>query len=130
MPEDKDGLGRGQISPEEREAIRRRSEGLGKRLDQVKTRQGVDRPEQVDRGAAYGQAVKIGAELVVGLAFGGAIGWFLDRQFGTLPVLLIVFVLLGFVAGMLNVVRSARKAQAEAEPLQRAASSVADDDDA
>ena len=42
---------------------------------------------------------------------------------------MIVLVILGFAAGLLNVVRAAQKAQAENEPLQRAAPSVTDDDD-
>jgi len=42
---------------------------------------------------------------------------------------MIVLFILGFAAGLLNVVRSAQQAQAQNEPLQRAAPSVADDDD-
>jgi ATP synthase protein I len=38
---------------------------------------------------------------------GGVIGWGLDHFVGTKPWGLIVFVLLGFVAGVLNVMRSA-----------------------
>lgn len=76
-----------------------------------------------------GQAFKIVAELVIGVGVGGFIGWALDRQLGTAPWLLIVFFLFGFAAGMLNVIRTARKMQAEAEPLQRAARPVKDDDD-
>ncbi|MFN0218741.1 MAG: AtpZ/AtpI family protein [Hyphomicrobium sp.] len=102
---------------------------IGKRLDEVNSRRSVGQPEHPERGAAYGQAIKISAELIVGLVFGGAIGWFLDKQFGTMPVLLICFVMLGFAAGLLNVVRGARRAQAAAEPLQRAARSVANDDE-
>ena len=41
---------------------------------------------------------------------------------------LIVFVILGFAAGMLNVIRTAQQMQAEAEHLQRSAPSVPDDD--
>ncbi|MBX9683512.1 MAG: AtpZ/AtpI family protein [Hyphomicrobium sp.] len=123
------GPGHGQISPEERAALKQRSEGIGKRLDEVKSRQVAGRPHDTARGAAYGQAFKIAAELIAGLVFGGAVGWFLDKQFGTLPFLLVLFVMLGFAAGLLNVIRGARQAQAAAEPLQRASPSVADDED-
>ncbi|MGQ0456413.1 MAG: AtpZ/AtpI family protein [Hyphomicrobium sp.] len=130
MPEDDEGLRpSGQISPEERDALKRRSDVIGKRLDEVKSRHAPGPSGHPERGAAYSQAIKLAAELVVGLAFGGAVGWFLDRQFGTMPFLLILFVMLGFAAGLLNVVKGARRAQAAAEPLQRAAKSVADDDD-
>jgi F0F1-type ATP synthase assembly protein I len=43
--------------------------------------------------------------------------------------LLVVCLLLGFAAGMSNVLRTARRMQAEAEPLQRAAKPVEDDED-
>jgi ATP synthase protein I len=76
-----------------------------------------------------GQAMKIAIELVVGIAVGGFIGKVLDDQFGTRPWLLIVFLMLGFAAGILNIVRTARRLQAEAEPLQRSAKSVPDDEE-
>lgn len=131
MPDQGDdlGSGRGQISPEDREALKRRSDVIGKRLDELKPRQSAGQPGTNVRGAAYGQAFKIAAELIAGLVFGGAVGWFLDRQFGTLPLLLVLFVMLGFAAGLLNVIRGARQAQALAEPLQRASPSVRDADD-
>lgn len=121
--------GRGQISPEDREAFRKRASDLGDRLDKVKSRHEPERQEAAVRGAAMGQAFKIAIELVVGVAAGGFIGWVLDRQFGTAPWLLIVFLILGFAAGMLNVIRTARRMQAQAEPLQRQAQSVKDDED-
>jgi F0F1-type ATP synthase assembly protein I len=39
-----------------------------------------------------------------------------------------VFLMLGFAAGLSNIVRTARRLQAEAEPLQRAAKPVVDDE--
>jgi len=76
-----------------------------------------------------GQAMKIAIELVVGIAVGGFIGKILDDQFGTAPWLLIVFLMLGFAAGLMNIVRTARRLQAEAEPMQRSAKAVPDDDE-
>lgn len=120
--------GRGELSPEEREAFRRRAAELGQKLDSVKA-QKAPPPERVDRGAAYGRAMKIAIELVVGIVVGGFLGRLLDSQLGTQPWLMILFLLLGFAAGLLNVVRQARRMQAEAEPLQRSAKPVADDED-
>jgi ATP synthase protein I len=122
------GSGRGEISPEDREALRARAAGLGERLEQVKAR----RAPQLDnaaRGAALGQAFKIAIELVVGVLFGGLVGWFLDGYFGSRPWLLVLFLVLGFAAGLMNVVRSARRMQEAAAPLQRAAPSVIEPDD-
>ncbi|HKS84427.1 MAG TPA: AtpZ/AtpI family protein, partial [Pseudolabrys sp.] len=46
-------------------------------------------------------------ELVAGVLVGAAVGWLLDRWLGTSPWGLIVFFLLGFAAGVLNVMRAA-----------------------
>jgi ATP synthase protein I len=76
-----------------------------------------------------GDAFKLAIELVVGVVVGTGMGWVLDRQLGTAPWFLIVFLLLGFAAGMSNLIRAARRMQAASEPLQRSAPSVPDDDD-
>jgi ATP synthase protein I len=55
----------------------------------------------------YGQALKLSSEFIAGIAVGIVIGWVIDRFAGTSPWGLIVFLLLGFGAGVLNVLRSA-----------------------
>jgi ATP synthase protein I len=57
--------------------------------------------------AGYGQALKLSSEFIAGVGVGAGIGWFVDRMAGTSPFGLIVFLLLGFAAGVLNVMRSA-----------------------
>lgn len=131
--------GRGEISPADREAFRKRAADLGARLDKVRGVSEVkskaasaSTPDDGSRGAAFGQATKISVELVVGIAVGGFIGKVLDGQFGTAPWGLIVFLMLGFAAALSNIVRMARQLQAEAEPLQKAAKPAAqenEDDD-
>jgi ATP synthase protein I len=123
--------GNGEISPEDREAIRKRSEELGQKLDALKAQRAkVERPAAQQRSQSdFGAAFKFAAELIVGVVVGGGLGWALDKQFGTAPWLMIVLVILGFAAGLLNVVRAAQEAQAKNEPLQKAAPSVKDDDD-
>lgn len=122
--------GRGEISPEQREAFQERSDALGKRLDQVKARRTP--PQSGDaraRGEAFARAFRFVAELIVGVGVGGFIGWALDRWLGTQPWLLVLFVALGFTAGVMNVIRAAQKAQAEALASQLASPSVQDDDE-
>jgi len=111
--------------------MRRRAEEIGKRLNEAKSRQAAHEPQgdATARGNALGQAFKIAVELVAGVGVGGFLGWTLDRQIGTAPWLLIVFLILGFAAGMLNVIRTARRMQAKAEALQRGAPSVKNDDE-
>jgi ATP synthase protein I len=122
--------GSGQISPEEREAIRQRSAEIGKKLDAVNSRRvSATASRGKSQDSAYGQAFKYIAELVVGVVAGVLLGGFLDKQFGTDPWLLVLFLILGFSAGLLNLIRGAQKAQAENEASQLAAPSVADDGD-
>ena len=126
------GPERGTLSPEEREALKRRASELGKRLEDVRVRKAPPSAESRARGAAMGEAFKITAELIAGIAVGGGIGWALDRALGTGPWLLIVFLILGFAGGMSNVIKSARRMQAMAEQMQRSAPTVpagSDDDD-
>lgn len=52
-------------------------------------------------------AIRLGADFVAGILVGAALGWGIDRLFGTSPWGLIVFLLLGFGAGILSVLRSA-----------------------
>lgn len=121
------------LTKDERDAFRRRAADLGAKLDTVKaeaqTKSGRRGPDDRARGTALSQAMKIAIELVVGICVGGFIGKVLDEQLGTKPWLVIVFLILGFAAGMLNVVRAAQRLQKEAEPLQRAARPAADDKD-
>jgi ATP synthase protein I len=67
-------------------------------------------------------------EMVAGVAVGGFIGWALDRFLGTAPFLMVVFLGLGATAGILNVVRTAKRMQADASVLKNLPS-VRDDDD-
>ena len=90
----------------------------------------VDRSaENRARGEAFAKAFRFVAELLVGVGVGGFIGWALDRQLGTGPWLLVVFVILGFAAGLANVIRSAQEEQNKQQAAQLAAPSVADDDE-
>lgn len=58
------------------------------------------------RSPGFAQAIKVASEFVAGILVGGGIGWLIDRAAGTSPWALIVFVLLGFAAGVLNVLRA------------------------
>jgi ATP synthase protein I len=123
--------GQGEISPEEREAFRQRSDAIGKRLGEAKSRRApVDRSaENRARGEAFAKAFRFVAELLVGVGVGGFIGWALDRQLGTGPWLLVVFVIFGFAAGLTSVIRSAQEEQKKQQASQLASPSVKDDDE-
>jgi ATP synthase protein I len=57
--------------------------------------------------AGVGQAFRLSSEFIAGVAVGAGLGWFIDYVAGTSPWGLIVFLLLGFAAGVLNALRSA-----------------------
>jgi ATP synthase protein I len=63
--------------------------------------------EPSGRKTGYADAFRLSSEFIGGVVVGGAIGWIFDRVLGTSPWGLIVFLLLGFGAGVLNVLRSA-----------------------
>jgi ATP synthase protein I len=109
--------------------IRQRLDALGHDLAEAQSRH---RPppglQPQGQGAAFGQALRLGVELVAGVAVGGFIGWALDRWFGTAPLMMVVFLGLGAAAGIMNVVRTAKRMQADAASLKDLPS-VADDDD-
>ena len=56
-------------------------------------------------------AWRMAIEVVAGIVIGFGIGYGLDRLFGTLPVFLILFIGLGFVAGVRTMMRTAQEVQ-------------------
>jgi ATP synthase protein I len=59
------------------------------------------------RASAMALGFRLSSELIAGVVVGALIGWGFDRLLSTSPFGLIAFVLLGFVAGVVNVIRSA-----------------------
>lgn len=86
---------------------------LKRRLEQVRDRRAGAEKKASSRsrsGASdIGVGVKVAVDLVAGVGFGGGIGWSLDWWLGTKPWLLVVFLMLGFAAGLMNVIRTANK---------------------
>jgi ATP synthase protein I len=81
---------------------------LDRRLDESRAARHTDAPSVIEPPRqGYGLAMRLGADFVAGVVVGSALGWGFDRLFGTSPWGLIVFLLLGFGAGILGVLRSA-----------------------
>jgi ATP synthase protein I len=99
-------------SDRETEEIKRRLRELEERLHGAS---GGRKPKAASpedaRGKALGQALRLATELIAGVAVGGFIGWALDRLFGSAPFSMVVFLILGAAAGILNVMRSAKAMQ-------------------
>ena len=58
-----------------------------------------------------GTAFKLSTELVSAVVVGTIIGYILDNWFGSKPWLIIIFFFVGVIAGIFNVVKSAKKMQ-------------------
>lgn len=60
---------------------------------------------QSENSAQVAQAMKISSEFIAGIVVGALIGWSIDQVAATSPWGLIIFLMLGFAAGVLNVLR-------------------------
>jgi ATP synthase protein I len=69
------------------------------------------------RASAMAVGLRLSSELVAGVLVGAALGWGFDRLLSTSPWGLIVFLLLGFTAGVLNVMRTAGVMAKQSERL-------------
>ena len=86
--------------------LARRLDRLSRELDAEKREHAaVDQPKR-PTVTGYAQALRLGTEFVAGVLVGAAIGWGLDYVAGTSPWGMIGFLLLGFGAGVVNVVRA------------------------
>ena len=95
-------------------ALSARLGNLEQRLSQLRDGRNIrtDQPEGGSgdgsaRASAMAMGLRLSSELIAGVAVGALLGWAFDRVLSTSPFGLITFVLLGFAAGVLNVVRSA-----------------------
>ena len=61
--------------------------------------------------SSIGAAFKLSTELVAAVAVGTIIGFILDKTFGTKPWLIIIFFFIGVIAGIINVIKSAKNMQ-------------------
>lgn len=87
-----------------------RLQHLDARLERASAnRERDDKPvsSSMSNQGALGQAFKLSAEFVSGPIAGGLLGWGIDKLFGSAPWGILVCVLLGFGAGLLNLARSA-----------------------
>lgn len=144
MPSSKNGPddGRGDISPDEREAIRQRSQELGRKLEAARGAAGKhdggrSRATDNKNGEALGRAMRVSTELIGGVIVGAGLGWVLDNVVmeqwvgkHSWPLFFILFFLLGSAAGMLNVVRSGMKMKSGPNNPNAGPKAPDDEDDA
>ena len=96
-----------QPKPQQDDLVRRSRELeaalAAKRAARDENREGATRAGM----AGLGPALRLSSEFIAAVALGAALGWFIDYLAGTSPWGLMIFLLLGFAAGVLSVLRSA-----------------------
>lgn len=78
--------------------------------------------------SGWNRGMRLGTEFVAAILVGAGIGYLLDLWLKTGPWLMLVMLLVGFAAGVLNVVRSAAEMN-RAAPSPTAAMRVPDDEE-
>src|SRR5437763_15165190 len=116
MAEDTNSSGSGNRdqSSSDEAALSARLENLDQRLSEIRDsrktgtdQSGNEQDTAQARASAMAMGFRLSSELVAGVLVGAALGWGFDRLLSTSPFGFIVFLLLGFVAGVVNVVRTA-----------------------
>jgi ATP synthase protein I len=84
---------------------------LGSRLDKVRQRDGARKVQPPP--TSLGTAFRFATELFAALIVGAAMGWGLDRLFGTSPTFILILGVFGMAAGVRNVIVAAREINAQ-----------------
>ncbi len=97
----------------------KRLKDLGSRIaaEESERRENAKPAVNLDSAAGYAKGYRLIAEFVAGTLVGGGIGYGFDWLFGTLPFGLIIFLLLGFGAGILNMARAGKRVPPAKERL-------------
>jgi len=121
---DDSGNGSRDQSSSDEAALSARLGSLDQRLSEIRSSRKIETdPSGNEQDAAQARAsamavgLRLSSELVAGVLVGAALGWGFDRLLSTSPWGLIVFLLLGFVAGVVNVMRAAGVMAKQSERL-------------
>jgi ATP synthase protein I len=108
-----------------------RLKDLGGRIAAEKSeRAEADKPSVAYQGARdYSKGFRLATEFVAGVLVGGLLGYGLDYMLGTLPLFLIILLLLGFGAGILNMARAANRVSPAEGRLQQPPPRADDDEE-
>ena len=85
----------------------RKLENLKQKLDKLQSSKTDQKHKNKETGAGFG--FKISTEIIAALVVGVSIGIIVDNYFNTNPFGLIIFFILGALAGFLNVYRVMRR---------------------
>ena len=92
---------------------------LGAKLKKARESARHGRPDGAQSGnanpKAFALGMRVALEMIAAFLAGGVIGWFLDKWLGTSPWMLILWVALGFAAGIRSAYRVSRMAERTTE---------------
>jgi len=77
---------------------------LQRRIDEAKAHT-ADEEKEPPAASGMSQAMRLGVEMVAGVAVGSTFGFFVDKWLGTMPLFFIICFFLGAVAGFRNMIR-------------------------
>lgn len=97
-------------------------EELQKRIEAAREAQKPQTPTDTATSTASSAAAALGHSigLVVAICLGAGIGVFIDTALGTAPFALLIFLVLGAIAGFLNIIRAGQQMAARAQGEQDA----------
>jgi ATP synthase protein I len=79
--------------------------------------------------SGLGRAVRLGSEFISAVLIGAAIGYVADQWLGTRPWIMLVMLLVGFAAGILNVTRAVAEMNRASPPPAGSDRALPDDDE-
>ena len=100
-----------------------RLKSLEARIEAAKAAGADEKPHQEEHYSQANIAWRMVTELVAGLGIGFGIGYGLDALFGTRPILMVLFILMGFAAGVQTMLRTAKEIE------EKQAASAAEDEE-
>ena len=83
------------------------TEEIKERIKKIKA-DVVSKDDQNKKVSPLGVAMKMGTEFVAAVFVASFIGFYIDKWLETTPIFIIIFFIIGSVAGIFNVVRSAK----------------------
>lgn len=106
--------------------LAQRMQRLSSKLDAVHAAEAKKVEAEAARRApggpsALGRAFRLSAEFIAGVGAGGLIGWSIDHVAGSSPWGMIVFLMLGFLTGIYNVMRATGQLTPQSEHSDRGA---------
>ena len=124
MAKNTDDKASGNRTSSDEAALSARLGSLDQRLSEIRDsrkigtgQSGSEQDAAQARASAMAVGLRLSSELVAGVLVGAALGWGFDRLLSTSPWGFIVFLLLGFTAGVINVMRAAGVMAKQSERL-------------